>query len=206
MGPCMNTWRRKKWRRWQRRYWSSKIWHYWVRISLGWKYISCQPMITILLLHKTCHKVKIKVERFIMWIGAIMEFPAASGGCKELKSVCSISPRHLANAGKYVCYADVIYGVIDGQHFHIHGINEINYTMMLMKKYGTLERSFNERKRCINGETLPLKYLDIFWNQYTYRHDFENHNNCRKSPIIIENTWAISYWPNRVFAFLLGVT
>ena len=37
--------------------------------------------------------------------------------------------------GKEVGYNDSISEVIDGHHFHIHGIEEPDYTMMLMKIY-----------------------------------------------------------------------
>ena len=44
-----------------------------------------------------------------------------------------------------------------------------------------------------------------FWNQYTYLNSVNDHNNRRQSPISIGNTWAISYWTNCVFEFLIGV-
>ena len=39
-----------------------------------------------------------------------------------------------------------------------------------------------------------------------YRHSVDDHNNKRHSPISLEVIWATKFWPNRVFAFLLGVT
>ena len=34
----------------------------------------------------------------------------------------------------------------------------------------------------------------------------DDHNNCRHSPISIEETWGTKWWPDRVFAFLFAVT
>ena len=48
-------------------------------------------------------------------------------------------------SGMEVGYADAISGVIDGQHFHTHGMKEPYYTMMFMTTYGTMERSDKER-------------------------------------------------------------
>ena len=61
-------------------------------------------------------------------------------------------------SGKEVGYAYFTYEVIDCQNFHISGMKDPDYTMMLMKTYGTLERSDNERKRRVNGETVWFKY------------------------------------------------
>ena len=61
-------------------------------------------------------------------------------------------------SGKEVGYSDTIFGVIGGQHFHIHGTKDPDYTMMLMPTYGNLERRDNDRKWRINGETVQFKY------------------------------------------------
>ena len=59
--------------------------------------------------------------------------------------MCSIQLIHRANAGKELGYADTTTGVIDGQHFHIYGMKDPNYTMTLITTYGTLEISVNDR-------------------------------------------------------------
>ena len=120
--------------------------------------------------------------------------------------MCLLCPRHQANSRKEAGYSDAISGVTDGQHFHINGTKDPDYTMMLMNTYGTLERRGNERKRCKDGATVKFKYPNIIWNQYTYQNYVDDHNNCPKSTISIENTWDISYWINRVFALLIGKT
>ena len=70
-------------------------------------------------------------------------------------------------SGKEVGCADSIFRLIYGQQLHIHGVKELDYTMILTTTYGTLERSENERKKRVNGETVWFKYPDIFWNYYS---------------------------------------
>ena len=62
-----------------------------------------------------------------------------------------------------------------------------------------------ENSTSLVRETVRFNYPEIVRDRYTYRHTVDDHNNRRKSPLSIEKTWATSYWPNRVFAFLLEV-
>ena len=78
--------------------------------------------------------------------------------------------------------------------------------MMLMTKYGTLERHGEENQRNVDGCQVTFEYPEVVKNHYTYRHAVDDHNSRRQSPISIERTWETRYWPNRVFAFLLAVT
>lgn len=41
---------------------------------------------------------------------------------------------------KKVGYADSIFVLINGQHFHIHEIKDPDYTLMLMTIFSTLEK------------------------------------------------------------------
>ena len=109
-------------------------------------------------------------------------------------------------SGKEVGYDDAISRVIYGQKFHMHGMKEPYYTMMLMTTYGTLNRTGNERKKHFNGETVRFKYPDIVQNHYTYQHNVDNKNNRQQSTISIEKKWATSNRPNRVLALMIGVT
>ena len=43
-------------------------------------------------------------------------------------------------------------------------------------------------------------------NHFLYQHSVDDHNNKRHSLTSLEVVWATKYWPNHVFAFLLGVT
>ena len=70
--------------------------------------------------------------------------------------------------GKEVGYANSISGVSDVHHFNIHGMKNVDYIMTLITTYGILERSGNETKRSVNGETVRFKYPYIVWNHSTY--------------------------------------
>ena len=50
-----------------------------------------------------------------------------------------------------------------------------------------------------------FQYPEVVGNYFMYRHSIDDHNNKRHSPIR-KVMWATKFWPNRVFAFLLGVT
>ena len=43
-------------------------------------------------------------------------------------------------------------------------------------------------------------------NHFLYWHSFDDRNNEQDSPISLEVVWAMKYWRNHVFAFLLSVT
>ena len=96
-------------------------------------------------------------------------------------------------------YYDAISGLIDGQNFHIHGVKDPDYTIMITTPYDTLERGGDERKRCSNRKPVWSKNPDIFCNHYTYWHYVDDNNNHRKSPISIEKTWATSFRSIHVF-------
>ena len=54
------------------------------------------------------------------------------------------------------------------------------YTMMLIKTYGALERSGNDRNCYVNGNMVQLNYPYVVQKQYTYGHDVDDHNNRRQ--------------------------
>ena len=78
--------------------------------------------------------------------------------------------------------------------------------MMLMSTYGTLQRMGDEKDRTVDNTKVSFRYPELVYNHYTFRHAVDDHNNRRQAPISIERTWSTNWWPNRVFAFLLGVT
>ena len=55
-------------------------------------------------------------------------------------------------------------------------------------------------------KTTKFKYPEVVHNHYKYWHMVDDHNVRRQSPISIEESWATCRWPNRVFAFILGVS
>lgn len=41
---------------------------------------------------------------------------------------------------------------------------------------------------------------------FKYHHQIDNHNNCRHSPISLEEIWGTKHWPDRIFSFVLAVS
>ena len=101
-------------------------------------------------------------------------------------------------------------GNLQGVPFHVYCMKEPDYVMSLMSTYGTNERTgkLTSRKWKENGvvKTKTFSYPEVVANHFLYRHSIDDHNSKRHSPISLEVTWATSWWPNRVFAFLLAVT
>ena len=52
----------------------------------------------------------------------------------------------------------------------------------------------------------PFNYPEVVCNHFLYRHSVDDHNNKQHTPISLEVVWAMKYWPNHVFAFLLSIT
>ena len=50
-----------------------------------------------------------------------------------------------------------------------------------------------------------FNYPEIVGNHFLYQHSINDHNNKLHSPISLEVAWAMKYWPNCVFAFLLSI-
>ena len=81
-----------------------------------------------------------------------------------------------------------------------------NYVMLKMTTYGTLDHlegsDTQQRYKEAGGElvTKQLKYREVFRNDFNYRHQVYNNNNCRYSPISVERTWATKYWSERCHA------
>lgn len=108
---------------------------------------------------------------------------------------------------KPVGAADCYESTLDEVKYQIHGMKEPDYTMMLMSTYGTLERHGDEKHRLLSdGTRVTFRYPELVYNHFKYRHAVDDHNNRRQSPIALEKTWTTSWWPNRVFTFLLAVT
>lgn len=100
----------------------------------------------------------------------------------------------------------------DGVTFHVWGMKESAYTMQMMSTYGTSEemQAAGTRHSFTNdsGEltTKQFNYTEVYANHYCYRHQVDDHNNRRHSPVSLERTWATKYWPHRCFAHFLAVT
>lgn len=103
-------------------------------------------------------------------------------------------------------------GELHGVPFHVFSMKEPDYIMSIMATYGTTnEIEEGETRRQYKGDdgadkSTTFKYTELFYNHYKYRHMVDDNNNCRMQPIAIERTWLTNWWPDRCFAFLLGVS
>ena len=108
---------------------------------------------------------------------------------------------------KAVGDADAWRGTLDGHSFEIHAMKEPDYVMSLMTTYGTLSREgCKQTSRKVGTETVHFSFPEVVNNHFKYRHAVDDHNSKRHSPISFETRWATTWWPNRVFAFLLAIT
>jgi hypothetical protein len=113
-------------------------------------------------------------------------------------------------AEKQVGEVDCWNGTLNEQAVTVFCFKEPDYVMSIMSTYGTVNEDGELKKRIFldadkNETTRTFKYTEVFHNHYQYRHVVDDNNNNRMQPISIEETWKTSYWPNRVFAFVLGV-
>ena len=51
-----------------------------------------------------------------------------------------------------------------------------------------------------------INYPEVVGNHFFYCHSVDDHNNRQHSSISLEVVWAMKYWPNQGFAFLLSIT
>lgn len=102
--------------------------------------------------------------------------------------------------------ANALAGTLNGVPFHLFAMKEPDYVMTLMSTYGTMERIGKETERVANRQKVKFQYPEVFHNHFKFRHQVDDHNNRRHSPISFEENWATKRWENRVFAFLLAIT
>ena len=107
-------------------------------------------------------------------------------------------------------FADAWPGKLDNIPFHIYCMKEPDYMMSLMSTYGTLEPigKVSMRNWLVQGtkRQKQVTYTEVIHNHYKFRHAVDDHNAKRQSPISLKVVWAMKWWPNRVFAFILSVT
>ena len=93
--------------------------------------------------------------------------------------------------------------------FHVVGMKEPDYVMMIMTTYGTLAE-FGDKKRhyMVNGvkHVTTFRYPEVVYNHYRYCDVIDNRNSFRMHLLSMEETWMTMLWPNRVFCFLLTIT
>jgi hypothetical protein len=109
---------------------------------------------------------------------------------------------------KEIGAVDALRGELDEVPFHIFGMKEEDYVMMLMSTYGTLSRVGEERLRRVGAQQqrISFKYPELVYNHFQYRDAVDSHNARRMAPIALEETWQTKRWANRIFAYLLATT
>ena len=98
-----------------------------------------------------------------------------------------------------------------GEPLKVFCFKEPDYVMKIMSSFGTLNENVDHKTRRVykqDGQTITktFNYIEPISNHFKYRHQIDDHNNRRHSPISIEKTWATKFWPDRNFAWFLAVT
>ena len=113
--------------------------------------------------------------------------------------------------GNEVGTTDSLPGILDGVPFRVYCMKEEDYVMKLMATYGAL-RPIEEGKtqRSVTGrngqrENVSFHYTEPFYNHFKYRHQVDDHNNLRHSPISLEESINTKDWKLRVFTFVLAL-
>jgi hypothetical protein len=112
---------------------------------------------------------------------------------------------------KEIGQTDSLPGILDGQHFKVFCMKEEDYVMKLMATYGALrcvdegatQRSVTRRSGI--RENVSFNYTEPFFNHFKFRHQVDDHNNNRHSPISLEESISTKDWKIRVFTFILAV-
>ena len=116
---------------------------------------------------------------------------------------------HMNN--KEVGECDAKLGHVDNKTFYLFAMKEPNYTMMMMSTYGTLtevEEGGAKRSYDLDGRTITktFKYTVPFYNHFKFRHQVDDHNNKRHSPISVEDSIGVKRWALRQFMFLFAIS
>ena len=119
-------------------------------------------------------------------------------------------------ADKDVGYVNALPGIMSGIPFHIVAMKEPEYVTMKMTTFGSMQvvqdHKTSHTWTTSNGQGQKtshfkiLQYIENFSLYYRNRHQIDNHNHHRHSPISIEKTWGTKTWEHRVFAYLLSTS
>ena len=85
--------------------------------------------------------------------------------------------------------------------FHVYAMKEPDYLMSLMSMYGTNQQSGKETTHewvdgSGNSQKTTFNYPELMGTHFLYHHSVDDHNNKQRSPISLEDVWAMKYWPN----------
>jgi hypothetical protein len=105
---------------------------------------------------------------------------------------------------------DALKGTLDNVDYYIYGKKEPDYVLLFMTTYGCENRMGLDQSQIfddggVKGK-IKFKYPEVCHNHYQHRDSVDNHNGHRMFPIVIEEQWKTTRWPNREFQFLLAVT
>ena len=112
---------------------------------------------------------------------------------------------------KEIGTTDSLPGTLDGINFKVFFVKEEDYVMKLMATYevlrpidgGLTQRSVTRRSGI--PESVSFVYTEPFINHFKFRHQVDDHNNARHSPISLEESVNTEDWKIRVFTFILAV-
>ena len=112
--------------------------------------------------------------------------------------------------GKEVGSVDALPGWLEAHRFRIFCMKEEDYVMKLMATYGALkpinegktQRSVTENGQRVNK---TFHYTEPFYNHFKFRHQVDDHNNLRHSPISLEESVSTKDWKIRVFMFIIAL-
>ena len=89
-------------------------------------------------------------------------------------------------------------------------MKEPDYIMQIMTTHGTMKQLGDQKLRhvMVNGshQVHSFQYPEVVHNHYQYRDVIDNHNSQHMHPILMEETWMTTCWPNCMLCFLLAVT
>jgi hypothetical protein len=77
-----------------------------------------------------------------------------------------------------------------------------------MERFDQWMRELTQRSViCRSGirENVSFDYTEPFFNHFKFRHQVDDHNNARHSPISLEESINTKDWKIRVFTFILAV-
>ena len=95
---------------------------------------------------------------------------------------------------KEIGTTDSLPGTLDGTNLKVFCMREEDYVMKLMATYGALrpmdggstQRSVTRRSGI--RERVSFVYTEPFFNHFKFRHQVDDHNNARHSPISLEES------------------
>ena len=95
---------------------------------------------------------------------------------------------------------------IGGIDFLIHCTRDANYVTKMMSLHGILDEiQDHSTGRRVGGLWKSFKYSKPISCRNRAKHLVDDHNNCRHSPIGLDQTWRTKWWPTRQFTFLIGI-